>query len=64
MGEELALDATIGELIGVVERRGPESHYVIADFQATVDANATPVAGDDAAARVGSAQPTRLVEPC
>ena len=50
VGEELALDATIGELIGVVERRGPEYHYVIADFHATVDANATPVAGDDAAA--------------
>jgi len=50
VGEELALDATIGELIGVVERRGPEYHYVIADFRATVDANATPVAGDDAAA--------------
>ena len=50
VGEELALDATIGELIGVVERRGPEYHYVIADFHATIDANATPVAGDDAAA--------------
>ncbi len=50
VGEEVALEATIGNLIGVVERRGPGHHYLIADFHATVDANATPVAGDDAAA--------------
>ncbi len=48
--EEVGLVAEVGALVGVVERRGPAHHILVADFVATVDANATPVAGDDAEA--------------
>ena len=48
--EEIGVDATIGALIGVVERTGPGYHYVIADYDATVPDDAEPLAGDDAEA--------------
>ena len=62
-GEELALDAS-HRRAHRCRRAARTGSYVIADFHATVGANATPVAGDDAAVRMGSAQPTRLVGPC
>lgn len=48
--EEVGFDVEIGPLVGVVERTGPGFHYVVADFAATYDPGAEPVAGDDASA--------------
>jgi 8-oxo-dGTP diphosphatase len=48
--EETGLEATCGEFVGWVERFDEGHHFVILDFLVSVTANATPVAGDDAAA--------------
>ncbi|MEM9465738.1 MAG: NUDIX domain-containing protein [Actinomycetota bacterium] len=48
--EETGLDVDVGDLVGVVERRGPGFHYVVADFAAACAPDAEPTAGDDAAA--------------
>jgi len=46
--EETGLEGDVGELCGVAERIGEGYHYVIVDHWVTVDADATPQAGDDA----------------
>ena len=48
--EEVGLEVDIGALVGVVERSGTGFHYVVADFAASCDPQAEPIAGDDAAA--------------
>ncbi len=47
--EETALEGVCGDLVGWVERIGPDFHYVILDFAATALEAVEPVAGDDAA---------------
>jgi 8-oxo-dGTP diphosphatase len=47
--EETGLDGVCDELVGWVERIGPQSHYVIFDFRVTIVDAGLPVAGDDAA---------------
>jgi 8-oxo-dGTP diphosphatase len=47
VAEETGLDVAVGDLIGWVERFGPDYHFVIADFHATVLGGALQ-AGDDA----------------
>lgn len=44
--EETGLEVRCGELVGWVERMGSEHHFVILDFEATVEGGAV-VAGDD-----------------
>ncbi|MDF2742221.1 MAG: hypothetical protein K0S88_3591 [Actinomycetia bacterium] len=46
--EETGLEATVGEIAGVVERIGEGFHYLIVDLWAELDDGAAPVAGDDA----------------
>jgi 8-oxo-dGTP diphosphatase len=49
LAEETGLEGVCGELIGWVERLGPEHHHVILDFAVTLlNPEAEPVAGDDA----------------
>jgi 8-oxo-dGTP diphosphatase len=49
--EETGLRARCGELVGWVERIGPDAHYVILDFRVDLDdPPGAAVAGDDAAA--------------
>jgi 8-oxo-dGTP diphosphatase len=49
--EETGLRARCGDLVGWVERIGPDAHYVILDFRVDLDDPAdAAVAGDDAAA--------------
>ena len=53
LAEETGLRARCGDLVGWVERIGPDHHYVILDFRVDVldpDPCATAVAGDDASA--------------
>lgn len=47
--EETGLECVCGSLVGWVERIDDDHHFVIADFEATVLDDRTPVAGDDAA---------------
>ena len=47
--EEIGVEAQIGGLVGIVERCGRDHHFLIVDYRATVDPEARPVAGDDAA---------------
>jgi ADP-ribose pyrophosphatase YjhB (NUDIX family) len=47
--EEAGIEVEVGVLVGVVERSGPDHHYVVADFEATAPPDASPRAGDDAA---------------
>ena len=50
LAEETGLEGVCGQLLGWVERVGDGHHFVILDFVVTLlDADATPVAGDDAA---------------
>lgn len=46
--EETGLEGVCGELVGWVERIGPERHHVILDFRVDVLDGQTPKAGDDA----------------
>jgi ADP-ribose pyrophosphatase YjhB (NUDIX family) len=48
--EETALAVRCGTLIGWAERRGPDHHFVILDFEVTTSGSTMPVAGGDAAA--------------
>ena len=48
--EETALAVRCGSLVGWAERRGPEYHFVILDFEVTAAGPTTPAAGGDAAA--------------
>ena len=49
LSEEPGLEGVCDELVGWVERMGPEHHYVILDFAVTVLEPREPRAGDDAA---------------
>ena len=49
LAEETRLDGVCDELIGWVERIGPDHHFVILDFRVSVLDAADPVAGSDAA---------------
>jgi mutator protein MutT len=49
LAEETGLEGVCGELVGWVERIGPDHHFVILDFDVVVLDAAEPVAGDDAA---------------
>ncbi|MEA2453321.1 MAG: 8-oxo-dGTP diphosphatase [Actinomycetota bacterium] len=46
--EETGLEVEVGELAGILEVSGPDLHYVILDYHATLAATATPLAGTDA----------------
>ena len=48
LAEETGLDGVCDELVGWVERMGPDHHYVILDFAVTVLEPREPRAGDDA----------------
>ncbi len=48
LAEETALEGVCDELIGWVERMGPDHHFVILDFRVTVLEPRDPRAGDDA----------------
>ena len=48
LAEETGLEGMCDELIGWVERMGPDHHYVILDFAVTVLEPREPHAGDDA----------------
>jgi len=47
--EETGLDVEIARLLDWVERIGPDHHFVIVDFAATVPERQEPTPGDDAA---------------
>ncbi|MEO0495209.1 MAG: NUDIX domain-containing protein [Actinomycetota bacterium] len=47
--EETGLEVSVGDPFDWVERIGPDHHFVIVDFAATVERLVVPVAGDDAA---------------
>ena len=49
LAEETGLEGVCDELVGWVERMGPDHHYVILDFAVTVLEPREPRAGDDAA---------------
>jgi ADP-ribose pyrophosphatase YjhB (NUDIX family) len=49
VAEETGLEVRCGDLLGWAERIGPQHHFVILDFVATVTGGRQPVAGDDAA---------------
>ena len=49
LAEETGVEAVCDDLVGWVERIGPDYHYVIMDFRVTVLDDRPPVAGDDAA---------------
>jgi mutator protein MutT len=49
LAEETGLEGVCGNLIGWVERIGPQYHYVILDFAVTVLDDRSPTAGSDAA---------------
>ena len=48
LAEETGLEGVCDELVGWVERMGPDHHYVILDFRVTVLEPREPRAGDDA----------------
>ena len=47
--EETGLDGEVGEAVGWTELIGRRRHFVIVDYRVSVAADATPVAGSDAA---------------
>ena len=47
--EETGLDVEISHPLDWIERIGPDHHFVIVDFAATVSERQTPTPGDDAA---------------
>jgi 8-oxo-dGTP diphosphatase len=47
--EETGLEGVCTDLVGWVERLGPDHHFVILDFAVTILDDAEPEAGDDAA---------------
>lgn len=49
VAEETGLEGMCDELVGWVERMGPDHHFVILDFAVTVLEPREPRAGDDAA---------------
>jgi 8-oxo-dGTP diphosphatase len=49
LAEETGVEGVCEELIGWVERIGPDHHFVILDFAVTVLEPGTPKAGSDAA---------------
>jgi mutator protein MutT len=49
LAEETGLEGVCDELVGWVERMGPDHHFVILDFAVTVLEPREPRAGDDAA---------------
>ena len=49
LGEETGLEGVCDQLVGWVERMGPDHHFVILDFAVTVLEPRAPVAGGDAA---------------
>ena len=49
LAEETGLEGMCDELVGWVERMGPDHHFVILDFAVTVLEPREPRAGDDAA---------------
>jgi mutator protein MutT len=49
LAEETGIEGVCNELVGWVERIGPDHHHVILDFFVTVLEGHKPVAGDDAA---------------
>jgi ADP-ribose pyrophosphatase YjhB (NUDIX family) len=49
LAEETGLEGVCDELVGWVERIGPDQHYVILDFAVTILDPREPRAGDDAA---------------
>ncbi len=48
LAEETGLEGVCDELVGWVERMGPDHHYVILDFAVTVLEPREPKPGDDA----------------
>jgi 8-oxo-dGTP diphosphatase len=48
--EETGLEVGCGAFLGWAERRGPDFHFVILDFEVDVPGQQTPTAGSDAAA--------------
>ncbi|HZQ56706.1 MAG TPA: NUDIX domain-containing protein [Acidimicrobiales bacterium] len=48
LAEETGLHGVCGDLVGWVERFGPDHHYVILDFRVVVLDDDVPRAGDDA----------------
>ena len=48
LAEETGLEGVCDELVGWVERMGPDHHFVILDFAVTVLEPREPTAGDDA----------------
>jgi ADP-ribose pyrophosphatase YjhB (NUDIX family) len=48
LAEETGLEGVCDELVGWVERMGPDHHYVILDFAVTVLEPREPTPGDDA----------------
>ena len=48
LAEETGLEGVCDELVGWVERIGPDHHFVILDFRVSVLEAREPVAGDDA----------------
>jgi 8-oxo-dGTP diphosphatase len=48
LAEETGLEGVCDELVGWVERMGPDHHYVILDFSVTVLEPREPTPGDDA----------------
>ena len=49
LAEETGLSGECAEVLGWVERIGPEHHFVIVDFRVRVAAGRRPAAGGDAA---------------
>jgi 8-oxo-dGTP diphosphatase len=49
LAEETGMEGVCDELVGWVERMGPDHHFVILDFAVTVLEPREPRAGDDAA---------------
>jgi 8-oxo-dGTP diphosphatase len=48
LAEETGLEGVCDELVGWVERMGPDHHFVILDFAVTVLESREPTPGDDA----------------
>jgi len=48
--EETGLEVGCGAFLGWAERRGPDFHFVILDFEVAVSGQQTPAAGGDATA--------------
>ena len=48
--EETGLEVGCGAFVGWAERRGPDYHFVILDFEVAVSGQTVPTAGSDATA--------------